>query len=374
MSFEDYSDGSAAFGLRREFNPEDDVEPLREEVLKGEVLSPSAVEGGVFRFGNIVMVGHNLYPTSPKCATFSKFLACTRVELHNKMMFDKSAVLVNCSGKADVHPVFNSCHKPSCPVCYERGWAVREADNINFRLEESVKRFDHVVFGEPEHIIVSLPASLYSADEKKLRLLCLDGLARRGVVGGVVIPHFARFKRGRGWYLGIHFHVLGFIKGTMRKCRGCRWAGDRGSRPFCTGCEGFYGVSKRCYADDGLIVEVKDERKSVFGTAWYQLHHATFDGSKRRAHVVTWFGVCSYRRLKIANEVRKEYDRKRKPKCRICGSVMTVHDYVGRDADVIAWFVKRRGAREKVERFFGLASDFVERPEARKWGSGSYEE
>ena len=72
-------------------------------------------------------------------------------------MFDiKTGSLIDFSGKADVHPTFYSCDKPQCPTCYERGWAVREADNINFRLLESAKRLDHVAFGDVEHIIVSV--------------------------------------------------------------------------------------------------------------------------------------------------------------------------------------------------------------------------
>ena len=348
----------------------DDVQPSRAEVLKGEVKSPSALEGGGFRFGNIVMCGHGKQ-TNGRCATFHYFNACTRVELHNKMAFDvKTGSLVNFSGLADVHPIFYSCDKPSCPVCYERGWAVREADNINFRFEESVKRLDRVAFGDVEHIIVSVDPDDYGLSENKLNVKILKGLKSRGVVGGCIIPHHARYERGRGWYLGIHKHVLGFIRGGFRKCRGCSHVNEKGSRFFCKGCDGFYGVSKKCWESDRLIVEVKGKRKSVFGTAWYQLHHSTFDTSKKRACVVKWFGVCSYRRMKIPKEARKEYNEKRKPKCRICGLPVKVHDYIGRDLNVLAWFKKRRGAREKVEPVFLPACDFVERPE--RWGSGGY--
>jgi len=348
----------------------DDVQPSRVEVFRGEVKSPSALEGGGFRFGVWVLVGHGKQ-TNHWCGTFGKFLACSRVELHDKMIFDvKTGSLVNFAGLADVHPVFRSCDKPSCPVCYERGWAVREADNINFRFEECNKRIDHVAFGDVEHIIVSVDPSDYGLSEDELNAKVLEGLKARGVVGGCIIPHHARFERGRGWYLGIHKHVLGYIRGGMRRCRGCSHVNEKGSRFFCKGCSGFYGVSKEFYKKDKLIVEVKDKRKSVFGTAWYQLHHATIRRDKKRVHVVKWFGICSYRKMKIPKEARKEYDAKRKPKCRICGSELVRHEYCGHDADVLAWFKKCRGAREKVEPFFGLASDFVERPE--KWGSGSY--
>jgi hypothetical protein len=349
----------------------DDVQPSREEVLGGEIKSPSALEGGGFRFGVYELVGHGKQ-TNHWCGTFGKFLACSRVELHNKVIFDRDGRLFDCRGKTDVHPVFRSCDKFSCPTCYERGASVREADNIAFRLEESAKRLDHVVFGDREHIIVSVDLKFWGWDEEKIRKYVLKGLKSRGVVGGCLIPHWARFDHNnRCWRLGVHYHVIGFIRGGFRKCRGCNHVNEKGSRFFCGGCDGFYGVSKKCWKSDRLIVEVKGKRESVFGTAWYQLHHATIRVDKR-SHLVKWFGVCSYRKMKIPKEARKEYNEKRKPKCRICGSVMVRHEYCGHDLNVIAWFAKHRSAREKVERFFGLACDFVERPE--KWGSGSYGE
>lgn len=351
----------------------DDVQPSREEVLKGVDNSPSAVEGAKFRFGNIRMVGQGIQ-TASTCGMFSYPLACSRVELHNKLVFDaKSGSLVNFKGLADVHPVFMSCYKPSCPVCYEKGWARHEASNVEFRFEEIDKRLDHVAFGDVEHIIVSVDPKDYGLDEKRIRALVLKGLMDRGIVGGCIISHWARFERGRGWYLGVHYHCLGYVRNGMRKCRGCKYENDKGSRFFCNGCEGFYGVSKRLWESDKLIVEVKAKRKTIFGTAHYQLHHSTFDVSKKRAHVVTWFGIASYRRMKIPKGARKEYDAKRKPKCRICGLPMVRHDYCGRDLNILAWFKKRRGAREKVEPVFLPACDLVERPERSKWGSGSYE-
>ena len=132
-------------------------------------------------------------------------------------------------------------------------------------------------------------------------------------------------------------------------------------------------MSKKCYGSDRIICEVKEKRKSIFGTCWYQAHHMGIRTDQKRTTTVTYFGVCSYRRMKIPKEARKEYDKERKVKCRICGSELIRHEYCGCDPNVLAFFKKRRGAREKVESFYGLASDFVESPEVRKWGSGSYE-
>jgi len=42
------------------------------------------------------------------------------------------------------------------------------------------------------------------------------------------------------------------------------------------------------------------------GTAWYQLNHASVKKDVVRFHVCTWFGVCSYRKLKVTVEVKKD--------------------------------------------------------------------
>lgn len=39
------------------------------------------------------------------------------------------------------------------------------------------------------------------------------------------------------------------------------------------------------------------ERKTVVGTAWYQLNHATIRLGIKRFQSVTWFGICSYRKF-----------------------------------------------------------------------------
>jgi hypothetical protein len=377
MSEQEYVDAAEAFRLRQEFSHVedfDDLQPSREQVLHSKVNSPSALVGGGFRFGVWELVGHRP-ATNGRCGTFSKFLACTKVHLHNKTTFDvKTGSLVNFAGKADIHPVFYSCDKPSCMRCYERGWGVRFADNINFRFKECNKQLDHVAFGDPEHVILSFPSELWGLDEVRLREICLKALKERGVVGGAIIFHPARFGDEHRWHLGIHFHVIGYIRGGFRKCRGCSHVDNRGSRFHCNGCDGFYGVSKKCYKSDRIICEVKEKRKSIFSTAWYQGHHMGIRTDQKRTNTVTWFGVCSYRRMKIPKEALKEYEKERKAKCRICGSELVQHEYCGCDANVLAFLRKVRGAREKVENFYGLASDFVECPEVRKWGSGSYDE
>lgn len=363
----DYDDGSLAFRLRQEVAEQfsedfEDEQPNREDVLRGEFKSPPALEGVGGKFGTNELVGHGKQ-TSEKCGSFRRFVGCTRREFHNKVVFDeKSGSLVDFSGKGWFKPVFHSCDKPSCPICYERGWAVREAGNIEFRLKEASKHF-----GLVEHIIVAVPSKLYGLSFEELYKKMYRALSVRGVVGGVVIPHGFRFGVHRVWHWSPHFHVLGFIYGGYGDCRGCF---KHTGKPCRHGCGGFVDRNFRLQEQDSFYLKVKGKRKSVWGTAWYQLHHASIDASKKRAHVATWFGVCSYKKLKIGKELRTEYDAMHRIKCPICGSDLARHEYCGRNLDIIAFFKKRRGARESMKGFYDKASDWVEVGER---GSGSYE-
>jgi len=339
----------------------DDEEPSLEKAMSGKAKSPSALQGTYATFNGFQLVGHGDV-TNGKCGTFRKFVGCSRVELHNKAVFDKDGRLVDCRGKGFFRPVFHSCDKPSCSICYERGWAVREAKSIEFRLEQASKRF-----GLVEHIIVAIPSKYWYLSEKKLWDLCKRALESRGVIGGARIFHGARYKPFKGWYWSPHFHVLGFILGGYGKCRGCY---KRTGKPCRRGCGGFVDRNFRQNEVDGIYVKVKGKRKSVWGTAWYQLHHSTIKKGVRRYHVVRWFGVCSYRKLKISKELRKEWDALHKPKCPICGHSLVRHEYCGRERNVIVLFGKRRGSRESVKGFYDKASEWVEQSER---GSGSYE-
>lgn len=339
----------------------DDEQPSVKEIFSGEVKSPSALEGSSGVYGDFQLVGHGQV-TNDKCGTFRKVVGCTYTELHDKAIFDKKGALVNCTGKGYFKPYFHSCDKPSCPVCYERGWAIRQAGNIEFRLEQASKHF-----GLAEHIIISVPVKDYDLSYGALRHKVDKVLKSRGVICGVKIFHGFRFdKLSRSWHFSPHFHILGFIYGGYGKCRNCKRKWN-----CLKGCGGF---DDRNYHDgflkDGYVVKVKDKRKTIFGTAWYQLHHSSIDVSKKRFHVATWFGVTSYHKLQISKELRKEYDRKHRPKCPICGLPLVRHDYCGHKENIIALFSKRRGARESVEGFFDTASDWVEMPE---WDSESYE-
>ena len=232
--------------------------------------------------------------TNSRCGMFSSYWGCVRVELHDKIMLDGQSH----KGKVYVQKVFNSCDKPSCPMCFKRGWAVREAGKIEVRLAEASKRF-----GLVEHIIVGMPSKFWALPFEELRAKCLEALSVRGVIGGCLIFHGFRYNVFKHWYWSPHFHVLGFILGGYGKCRGCVKCHK--------GCGGFVDRNYRFNEKDGIYVKVKGKRKTVGGTAWYQLNHSTIRTDVKRPHACTWFGVCSYRKLKVSPELRRRF-------CPIC--------------------------------------------------------
>jgi hypothetical protein len=283
----------SAFRLRREFDKDfdrdsDDGEP--------ETVNVSG------RFGDFVLVGSGSITNPLSCGKF-RYFGCLRTELHGRMRVDGK----DYRGKAYVKVVPYSCDKPSCPVCYKYGWASREAHNIEARLKEASKRW-----GEVEHVVCSISPEMYGLDYEALRAKLIEALRSRGVIGGVMIFHGFRYNLRKWWYWSPHFHVLGFVLGGYGKCRAC-------DKVCVRGCGGFVDKSYRLNETDKWIVKVATQRllvdgrfvrragkrASVWGTARYQLDHATVRESATRFQVATWFGVCSYRKLKVTVERRK---------------------------------------------------------------------
>jgi hypothetical protein len=277
-----------------EDNMFDDEQPL---VLKDTV---PVLENGWGSYGDFRLVG-NGEVTNGFCGKYMRFKGCLRVELHNLITLGG----VNYKDKVFVRKVHHWCNKPSCPICFKRGWAVREAGNVEARLAEASKRF-----GLVEHVVASVPLRDYGLSFEVLRSKTIRALNVRGVIGGVLIFHGFRYNFCNGWYWSPHFHVLGFVLGGYGRCRGCK--------KICfKGCGGFEDRTRKFYEKDGYIVKVLGKRKTVFGTAWYQLNHSSVKVNSVRFHVASWFGVCSYRKLKVTVEKRKDV-------CPICQ-----HDLIG---------------------------------------------
>jgi hypothetical protein len=163
---------------------------------------------------------------------------------------------------------------------------------------------------------VSPPVVDRDLPEDVLRAKCREALLRRGVVGGCMIFHGFRENKERGcleW--SPHYHSLAFAVGR-EKCRDCK-------RVCFRGCGGFVDRNYRCGEEDGYLVKVHGKRKTLLGTAHYQLNHATIRLGIRRFHSVTWFGALSYRKFK--GEKLKAEDA-----CPACGGEMVKSFYVGK--------------------------------------------
>jgi hypothetical protein len=275
-------------------------------------------------FGEHQLVGHGRV-TNAKCGKFRGFWGCLGERgSHDIVTLDGE----NHKGKVYVKKIFHSCDKPTCPVCFKRGWAVREAGKIESRIKEAEK-----LFGKAEHIVVSVPQKDYGLSYEALQSKAIKVMTARHILGGCKIFHAFRYHEAgetyvgepAGWFWSPHFHVLGFVDGGYSRCRHCKK-----STLDCVKCDGYEGRTRRCYEKDGYIVKVLAKRKSVFGTAWYQLNHASVKNGVKRFHVATWWGVCSYRKLKL-----EKGDRIRRNVCPICGQDLVRLRYLGFDFDKI---------------------------------------
>jgi len=274
---------------------EPDVQLLEDSSSLEDILrdsSPDFVNGV---YGIWEMVGHGLQ-TNEHCGTFRSLWGCLRTEQHDIISKDGK----NHKGEGYGYKVFCSCGKLTCPICFKNACG-RLARSIEDRLAEASKQW-----GEVYHLSATFPLKFWHLTYEQLRAKAIKMLTARGVVGGVLIWHGARWDEVRKvWYWSPHFHVLGFILGGYGKCRSC---------PKChKGCGGWVDRQYRAYEKDGCIVRMFAKRKksyysdvpNVGGTAFYQLNHATVKRGSVRFHVATWFGVCSYRKLKVTVERRK---------------------------------------------------------------------
>jgi len=258
--------------------------------------------------------------TSSSCGKHMRFDGCSKHDLH-KVVVDG----VDYSGKAYMTNVVMSCGKPSCPRCYRLGWAPRLAWKISGRLLWFSKLLaeTNVKTAVVEHVICSIPPADYGiTDYDVMRARAVKALKLRGVVGGNLIFHATRQHRNGEDFFSPHFHSLCFILGGYG-CRGCK--------KVCGDCNGFEGVVRRMRSVDGYVVKiavdretgVAGERECVGGTAWYQLHHAAYKRGVDRFHVSTYFGICSYNKVKVVVPPFKRV-------CPICSSDLVQHFYVGK--------------------------------------------
>ena len=310
--------------------------------LDDDLDEPETAVDGWGRHGEWELVGQgditNPSDDSKQCGKFYGFNACLNVDLHNKTLLTSQGV-VNHAGHIFATKRFRYCCNPRCPTCYRHGWAVQGAHAIVEILEEASKKH-----GKPEHIVCSIPSSMYSLEFDDMKKKARKVLAGQGVLGGCLIFHAFRYRKydkrtkdgillSRGWYWSPHFHVIGFIKGGFSRCRHCHNYDDVTHEPYipetCYGCDGLCGVSRRDYhKNGGIIVKVEGERKTLFGTAWYQLEHSSLKPDKKHFNIVSWFGCCAPNKLQ---RKPREKGSKVVKVCPICGHDLIPVRYVGAD-------------------------------------------
>jgi len=290
---------------------------------------------------NYVPVGRGV-KSSELCGVHVAYDVCKDVEAHKGKVVDG----VDYTDNIAVRHRHLWCKKSTCPICFIRGWSVRGARFIEARLALGVERG----FSDVEHVVVSAPIEDYNLQESVLRKKARAVLSACGIVAGAMIFHGFRINRSRNvlaW--GSHYHVLGFVEGGYDRCRRCT-GGD------CYACDGVEGRCYRAYRDNGWIVRVLPKRKTVYGTAWYQLHHSTIRLGVKRFHVVTWFGRCAYNNFKTEG-LKAEAE----VKCPICSGEMVKCFYVGErriaknvgDVDYKPWFAVHVSESDDFVEVFG---------------------
>jgi hypothetical protein len=259
--------------------------------------------------------GHETYvpvgrgvKSSDFCGSWASYVVCKNVEGHKGVFVGG----VDCTDRVVVKHKHLWCHNASCPVCFLRGWSPRGAKRIEGRMLEGEKRG----LGVAEHITVSPKPADRNLPERVLREKCRKALLDRGIEGGVMIFHGYRINRVRGvleW--SPHFHCLCFAS-ARDKCRACK-------RTCLRGCGGFVDRNYRCGEKDGYLVKVHAKRKSIFGTAFYEMHHATIRLGIRRSCTVTYFGSAAYNKFKSEPLQCEDV-------CPACGEEMNRSVYVGK--------------------------------------------
>jgi hypothetical protein len=278
------------------------------------------------------------------CHRYVKTVGCLDGVAHSHMTIDG----VKHCGNGMFYPVFHHCDKASCPLCYREGFAKRTAKKVAARLEFAEKEFFRkgMDVGKIEHFVISLNSkdalTLRDALNKlaaveKARHKAWSVAVARGFVGAVLLFHVFRFHAANEtyagepahWFFSPHFHGCGWLAGGYARCRSCQ-DNNKFGRNLCLSCEGYEGRTRRLFSQDGYIVRVFGERKTVRGTLFYQSHHVGLVAGVERFHAVTWHGIVSYRAMKYESEKFVEI---RPPSCRICGGEMKDVQFCGSDED-----------------------------------------
>ena len=212
-------------------------------------------------------------PKKSDCGLWS-YMGCLNKAQHpNKEIFLK--------------PFQKSCFRADCEKCCFK-WLGRSASKATKRMELYEKQSKKIA----KHIIISVPHWDYYKPKKEIAKKIHGLLKQVKADSGLIIFHAFRYdKNADSWYYSPHFHCLTF---------------------------GWIENTKELYEKSGYIVKNLGKRDTIFGTIYYQLSHCAI---KKKNHALTYFGECSYNKLKIdeANEESK--------KCPYCKELLEILDY-----------------------------------------------
>ena len=279
-----------------------------------------------FQWGIFGLVGHGKVRSS-SCGEFRRFMGCLgRDGAHDKV----DVYGHDFRGKMAVQKTFMRCYSPRCPTCAKTGHAKREAERGTARLLELGKKFGLIEHGTASPSLGDAD-KLLRMDAKEFKRYWRymeERLFARGIIGGYTMFHPARYDPVDGWHWSPHWHFLSVVVPSYGQCRRCTNRVCKGVGKEYERCKvkGFEAVTRRAYGKDGFIVKIFGQRKKVwkkyyfggekvvvsgdedniYGTLFYQLTHAGFVVSAKRASVGHWFGVASYRKLKVSVEKHKQ--------------------------------------------------------------------
>lgn len=221
-----------------------------------------------------------------------RFRGCFNQEEH----LDSTLEGENPFHKDVIQKFYASCGRLDCPICYEKACG-KLAKKISWRIKHFHLKGRKL---EVIHVTASAPNFAYSWSFEKLKAQAIKLLKVSGFIGGSLIFHPWRLKCSRCggslerdtaahkicvdcgssfsvWVFSPHFHALG------------------------------YGWIKRTdfiYDNHGWVIRNLGVRKSVSGTALYQLSHAGFSKKK---HSVVWFGALAYNKMRCPKLPKEEH-------------------------------------------------------------------
>lgn len=199
-------------------------------------------------------------------------------------------------GQAIFKPMVRRCFDPKCPEDWY-SWAKRAASRMTNRIEAAQTLDD--TLGEAIHFIASVPKDSWFLPKNRLTDLAYAIAKRVGFVGGCAIYHPFREKPGGRWYFSPHFHMIGY---------------------------GWIIETKAEFQRSGWICKNAGIRKTVFGTAFYQLTHCGVWYGEGKKHSITWFGYLAYNKLRLPKSEGSHLDQ---VFCPVCGQKLKRLFWIG---------------------------------------------